>query len=176
MSYEPAYLAQAAGFGLLIFAGIIHITRDLANWSMVAVAQILARLRGGNGRQRGGPCERAVDDRSSLTISVDNGFVDLICRKVVPAKIRNGEIAEDVVEDRRRAFDFFVSLDLAGRLKARAGECVHEFLQRNAVLEPERHGDREVVHERPEGRALLVHVDEKALSRRVVVAVRPVVE
>jgi hypothetical protein len=55
----------------------------------------------------------------------------LICRKVVPAKIGNGEIAKDVVEDRRRVFDLFVSLDLAGGLKTRGGD---EFLQRDAVL------------------------------------------
>ena len=36
------------------------------------------------------------------TISVDPGFVALICRrKVVPAKIGNGELAKDVIEDRR---------------------------------------------------------------------------
>jgi hypothetical protein len=60
-------------------------------------------------------------------------FVDLIYRKVVPAKIGNGELAKDVVEDRCRAFDLFVSLDLAGRLEARGGECVDEFLERDAV-------------------------------------------
>jgi hypothetical protein len=68
------------------------------------------------------------------TILVDTGFVDLIRRKVVPAEIGNGELAKDVVEDRGRAFDLFVSLDLAGRLKARGGQCVDEFLERDAVL------------------------------------------
>jgi hypothetical protein len=34
----------------------------------------------------------------------------LIYRKIVPAKIGNGELAKDVVEDRGRAFDLFVSL------------------------------------------------------------------
>jgi hypothetical protein len=38
-------------------------------------------------------------------------------------KIGNGELAKDVVEDRGRAFDLFVSLDRAGRLEAGAGEC-----------------------------------------------------
>ena len=58
----------------------------------------------------------------------------MICRKVVPAKIGNGELAKDVVEDRGRAFDLFVYLDRAGRLKAGGGECVDEFLERDAVL------------------------------------------
>ena len=48
----------------------------------------------------------------------------------------------------------------AGRLEKGGGECVNEFLKRDAVLEAERHGDREIVHQRPEGRALLVHIDE----------------
>jgi hypothetical protein len=60
--------------------------------------------------------------------------VDERSRKVVAAKIGNGELAKDVVEDRGRAFDLFVSLELAGRLKARGGECVDEFLERDAVL------------------------------------------
>ena len=58
----------------------------------------------------------------------------MIYRKVVPAKIGNGELAKDVVEDRRRVFDLFVSLNLAGRLEVGGGECVDEFLERDAVL------------------------------------------
>jgi hypothetical protein len=42
----------------------------------------------------------------------------LIYRKVVAAKIGNGELAKDVVEDRGRALDLFVSLDGA---EARSG-------------------------------------------------------
>jgi hypothetical protein len=48
----------------------------------------------------------------------------LICRKVVAAKIGGGELAKDVVEDRGRAFDVFVSLDRAARLEAGGGEYV----------------------------------------------------
>jgi hypothetical protein len=64
-----------------------------------------------------------------LTSSIDTGLVDLIRRKVVSAKIGNGELAKDVVEDRGRAFDLFVSRDRTGRLEAGGGECVDEFLQ-----------------------------------------------
>jgi hypothetical protein len=68
------------------------------------------------------------------TILVDTSFVDLIRRKVVSAKIGNSEFSKDVVEDRCRAPDLFVSLDLAGGFKARGDECVDEFLERDAVL------------------------------------------
>ena len=48
----------------------------------------------------------------------------------------------------------------SGRLEPGEGEGLDIFLERNAVLQAERHGDREIVHERPERGAFLVHVNE----------------
>ena len=50
--------------------------------------------------------------------------------------------------------------DHARRLEAGEGEGLDEFLQRHAVLQADRNRDGEVVHQRAEGRAFLVHVDE----------------
>jgi hypothetical protein len=86
------------------------------------------------GRSRGAHQTHRRMSLPPLTISVDTAFVAFICRKVVPAKIGNCELTKDVVEDRRRAFDLFVSLDLAGGLEACGGECVDEFLERDPVL------------------------------------------
>ena len=54
-------------------------------------------------------------------------------------------------------------------LESREGEAVHELLERNAVLEAQRNGDGEAVHQRAEGGALLVHVDEDLAQRAVLV-------
>ena len=62
-----------------------------------------------------------------------------------------------------------VALDHAVGLEAREDEGVHELLERHAVLEPERDGDGEAVHEAAEGRAFLVHVEEDLAQRAVLV-------
>ena len=46
------------------------------------------------------------------------------------------------------------------RLEADEGEGLDIFLERHAILQPERDRDGEIVHQAPEGGALLVHVDE----------------
>ena len=56
-----------------------------------------------------------------------------------------------------------------GRFEAREGEGVDVFLERHAVLQAERDRDGEVVHQRAEGGAFLVHVDEDLADAAVFV-------
>ena len=65
--------------------------------------------------------------------------------------------------------DRVVALHEAGRLEAGEGEGLDIFLERHAVLQAERDGDGEVVHQRAEGGAFLVHVDEDLAEPAVVV-------
>ena len=60
----------------------------------------------------------------------------------------------------------------ARRLEAREGEGLHVLLQRHAVLQAERDGDGEVVHQAAEGGAFLVHVDEDLAEPAVLVLAR----
>ena len=62
-----------------------------------------------------------------------------------------------------------VALHRALRLEAGEGEGIDIFVERHAVLQAERHRDGEVVEERAERRALLVHVDEDFAEPAVVV-------
>ena len=63
----------------------------------------------------------------------------------------------------------FVALHRAGRLEPGEGEGVDIFVERHAVLQAERHRDGEVVEERAERRAFLVHVDEDFAEPAVVI-------
>ncbi len=62
-----------------------------------------------------------------------------------------------------------VALHGARRLEAGEGEGVDIFLQRHAVLQAERDGDREVVDEGAKRGAFLVHVDEDLADTAVVI-------
>src|SRR3546814_1231852 len=74
-----------------------------------------------------------------------------------------------VIEDRGRHLDGVVALDHARRLEPREGEGLDEFLERDAVLQADRDGDGEVVHQAAEGGAFLVHVDEDLAELAVLV-------
>ena len=63
--------------------------------------------------------------------------------------------------------DPVVAGDDAVRLELREQEGVHVGLKRHAVLQPDRDGDREAVHQRAEGRAVLGHRDEDLAQARV---------
>ena len=84
-------------------------------------------------------------------------------------EIGDGELEEDVVEDRGGVLDGVVALHEASRLEAREGEGLHVFLQRHAVLQAKRDRDGEVVHHGAEGGAFLVHVDEDLAEAAVVI-------
>src|SRR5208283_2804966 len=87
--------------------------------------------------------------------------------EIVSAEVGDGELAENVVEDRGRVLDPVVAPNEAGRLEAGEGEGVDVFLERHAVLQAERHGDRKIVHQRPEGGSFLVHVDKNLAKAAV---------
>ena len=89
--------------------------------------------------------------------------------EVVAAHVADREFAEHVVEDRGRVLDRVVALHGTRRLEAGEGEGVDILLQRHAVLQAERHRDREVVDEGAQRRAFLVHVDEDLAEPAVVV-------
>ena len=87
-----------------------------------------------------------------------NGWIDV--GEIVAAEIRDRELSEDIVKDRGGVLDGVIALHGARRFKASEREGVNIFLERHAVLQADRDRDREIVHERAEGGALLVHVDE----------------
>jgi len=89
--------------------------------------------------------------------------------EVVAAEIGDRELAEHVVEQRGRVLDGVVALHEAGGLEAGEGEGLHELFERHAELQAQRNRDREVVHQRAEGGALLVHVDEDFAEPAVLV-------
>ncbi len=113
----------------------------------------------------------AVTRHGRLLVAVAKGVGPQVGRlnvgQIVPAKVGNRQLAEDVVEGRCCHLDHVVALDHPVRLEAGEGEAVDVFFQRYAVLEAQRHGDGEVVHHRPERRAFLVHVDEDLAQRAV---------
>ena len=121
------------------------------------------------------PWETAASGRGALPwfspepITVDADLVRVDMGEVVAAEIGDGQLAEDVVEDRGGVLDRVVALDEAGRLEAGEGEGVDIFLERHAVLQAERDGDGEVVHQAAEGGAFLVHVDEDLAEAAVVI-------
>ena len=99
-------------------------------------------------------------------------FAQVDVGQIVAAEVGDRQLAEDVVEDRGRVLDGIVALHEARRLEAREGEGVDVFLERHAVLQAERDGDGEVVHQRAEGGAFLVHVDEDLAEPPVFVLAR----
>ena len=80
--------------------------------------------------------------------------------EIVAAEIGDGKFAKEIIEDRSRVFDGVITLHEAGWLEASEGEGVDIFLERHAILETDRNRDGEVIHERAERGAFLVHVDE----------------
>src|SRR4051794_27035747 len=131
------------------------------------------RRRAGDGvghhRRRGRRGRR--ERRQVLRAQAPDGVVPEILRlhlgQVVAAEVGDRELAEDVVDHRRRHLDVRVAGDHAVRLEPREHERVDVLLERHPVLEAERDGDREGVHQAPEGGALLVHVDEHLAERAV---------
>ncbi len=61
-------------------------------------------------------------------------------------------------------------------LEAREDEGLHELLERHAVLQADRDRDGEVVHQRAEGGAFLVHVDEDLAEAAVLVLAGPQID
>ena len=68
-------------------------------------------------------------------------------RKIVAAEIGNREFAENVIQHAGRVLDGVVADYQAGRFEPRERECVHEFFQRHAILQPDRDRDGEIVHQ-----------------------------
>src|SRR4029450_3560201 len=98
-----------------------------------------------------------------LLAFTDPGMTNLVwidVSKLVPLQIGDRELTEDVVEDRGRVLDLGVAADEARGLEAREGEGFDELLERNAILQADRHGDGEIVHQRAEGGPFLVHIEE----------------
>ncbi len=89
--------------------------------------------------------------------------------EVEARQVGDREFAEHVVEDRSRELDRIVALHRAGRLEAGEREGVHIFVERHAVLQAERDRDGEIVDDRAQRRAFLVHVDEDLAEPAVVV-------
>src|SRR6185436_10918682 len=105
----------------------------------------------GRGAAAGG---QAVGDHAAAdAVGLQVGRLD-VCQ-VVAGKIGDRQLAEDVVEDRRRHLDRVVAFDHPRWLEAGEGEGLDELLERYAVLQADRDGDGEVVHDTAEGGAFL---------------------
>src|SRR6516225_6797860 len=89
--------------------------------------------------------------------------------EVEALEIAHRQLAEYVIEDRGGVFDGIVALHRTARLEAREGKGIDVFLERHAVLQAKRDRDREIVKERAQRSALLVHVDENFAEAPVVV-------
>ena len=96
--------------------------------------------------------------------------------EVMPVEVGDRQLAEGVVEDRGRHLDGVVAAHDALRLEAGEGEGLHELLQRHAVLQADRHGDGEVVHQRAERGAFLVHVDEDLAETAILIFAGPQID
>src|SRR5262245_51068516 len=96
-------------------------------------------------------------------------LVGIDVSQLVSLQIGDRELAEDIVEDRGRVLDLGVAADETGGLEAGEGEGLDELIERNAVLQADRDGDGEIVHERAEGGAFLVHVEKDLAEPSVVV-------
>src|SRR5271166_1881756 len=96
--------------------------------------------------------------------------------QVAAVEIGDRQLAEDVVEDRGRHLDRVVAFDNTRRLEPGERERLDELLERHAVLQTHRDRDREIVHQRAEGRAFLVHVDEDLGEPAVLVLAGPQID
>ena len=85
-------------------------------------------------------CNHLLPLKLRLVLALEVGFAGLQVvrgdvREVMASKVVDGEFPEDVVNDGRAHLDGVVALHHAVRLKAREHESLHEFLQRNPVLQ-----------------------------------------
>ena len=87
--------------------------------------------------------------------------------QVISTEVGHRQLAEDVVDDRGGHLDVVVAVDHTVWLESREDERLDELLERNAVLQAQRDRDGEAVHQRPEGSALAVHIDEDLAKRSV---------
>ena len=107
----------------------------------------------GAGLDLAGPLGRRVDAHEGAGVEVE---------------VVEGQTTEDVVHDRLRHAHVRV-VRQTGRLEAQVGELLDEGLERHAVLQADRDGDREGVHHAGQGRALLAELEEDLAELRVVV-------
>ena len=89
--------------------------------------------------------------------------------EVATAQIGNCNLAKNIVEDRGRHLDCVVARDQTRRLKPGEGKGLDKFLQGHAVLQANRYGNREVIHQAAEGGTFLVHIDKYFAQGTVVV-------
>ena len=80
--------------------------------------------------------------------------------QVIPAQIGDAQLAEHIVQDRGGRAHGVVAGHRPRWLEPGEDEGLDELVQGHAVLQADGDGDGEVVHQRSEGRAFLVHVDE----------------
>src|SRR5579885_2241377 len=105
----------------------------------------------------------------ALAERVESDIARIHRGEVEALEIADRELAEDVIENRSRVFDRIVALHRAGRLEACEGEGIDIFLERYAILQAERDGDRKIVEKRAQRGAFLVHVDEDFAEPPVVI-------
>src|SRR3546814_2570238 len=90
-------------------------------------------------------------------------------RSVVAAEVGDRKLPEDVVEHGCRHLDGVVAVHHARGFETRESVGLDVLFKRHAVLQADRDGDGEVVHQAAEGGAFLVHVDEDLADRAVLV-------
>lgn len=117
-----------------------------------------------------------LGDLAGLAYRVAVEILRLDLHEVGAAEVGEGELAEDVVDDRGGHLDVVVALGRAVGLEAGEDEGFRELFEGDAVLEAEGDRDGEAVHQRPEGGAFAVHVDEDLTERAVLELTRSEVD
>ncbi len=85
-----------------------------------------------------------IGDASAQSCVADILRIDM--SEIGAPKIGDGKLAENVIENGRCALDRIISLNHAGRLKAREREGIDILFERHAILETQADGDGKVVH------------------------------
>src|SRR3990170_2900959 len=168
-----AQLLRAAGVGAAVAAGVAGARPHHAAAALCALDGVFplvekGRLagRGDSDRLRGGcviPCLGVGRCEPLLHLGREDSRLLLL----VGGEELLAHPAEDVVDDRLRDADVRVVRHPRG-LEAHVAELRDVDLERDAVLESERDGDHERVHEAGEGRSLLGDVHEDVAGRAVV--------
>src|SRR5581483_6408377 len=169
-------VGRSVGHGAGVGEGLFG-DRDIAGRPAVQDVKIAAhvadagdaahRIGGLLGGIRAARRQAVRDQAAADAVGLQVALLDM--GQVVAPQIGDGELAEDVVEHRRRHLDGVVAFDHAGGLEAREGIGLDEFLERHAVLQADRDRDREIVHDAAEGGAFLVHVDEDLADAAVLI-------
>ena len=80
--------------------------------------------------------------------------------QIMAVQIRDSQFPEGVIQNRGRHLYRIIACNNPLWLKAGKGEGLYILFQRHAILQPDRYGNRKIIHQRSKGSAFFVHIDE----------------